>query len=280
MLPLAGFSDNAFVTRDDLVEASKALLAPLHQYKSPRGARIKIPVDTGTQFDETAAQLEGFARPLWVVGCLLGGGFPLDINLMTWPEGLTAGTDSLDVKEYWGDVADIDQRMVEMEIIAFALLSAPAAFWPTYKTSDSPEQIKDVEDSRMKIIEWLQGINGKEIPQNNWLWFRVLTNLALIKTCGVPYSSLRDAIEADLAILDSFEMEGDNGWSSDGPWSDERRQADYYSGSFAIQYSQLLFVKYGSDIDPSRAERYKRRAGQFALDFVNYFDDEGDTLPD
>jgi hypothetical protein len=280
MPPLSGFSDNPFVTRNDVIQAAKALLGPLHKYKSELGARIKIPVETGTHFDESAAQLEGYARPLWAVGCLLAGTSPTEVDdeLMSWPNGLIAGTDPNIVREYWGDVGDKDQRMVEMEIISFGLLSAPSIFWPSDNQSASPEDKVKGMKSKTRIINWLQGINGKEIPQNNWLWFRILTNLALIKTCGVPYSSLKEAITADFKILDSFEREGTNGWNSDGPWSDQGRQADYYSGSFAIQYSQLLFVKFGSDIDPIRAEMYTRRAGQFALDFLGYFDNEGDTV--
>jgi hypothetical protein len=68
---LAGFSDNPFRTREDCVTATWALLSPLRAYTSPLGARIRLPVSTGAHFDEVAAQLEGFARPLWAVGALL-----------------------------------------------------------------------------------------------------------------------------------------------------------------------------------------------------------------
>jgi hypothetical protein len=299
-MPLVpGFSNNPILTRSDLILATQALLRPLNQYKSPQGARIKIPVETAAHFDETAAQLEGFARPLWAVACLLYDSGPRKCyehdllshpgdlvlgkdqshlpgfnnasdqdSLLSWLRGLMAGTDPSLPDEYWGEVGDHDQRMVEMEIISFALLAAPGAFWPS---GNSDEDLKH----RERIIAWLQGINGKSLPRNNWLWFRVMTNLALIKTCGVPHEELRDAIDTDLGVLDSFEMEGENGWNSDGLWDQEGKQADYYSGSFAIQYSQLLFVKFASDIDLVRAARYKKRAGMFAIDFMRYFDENG-----
>ena len=280
MPPLAEFSNNPLKTREDFIQAAKALLTPLHQYKSPLGARIKIPVETGTQFDEAAAQLEGFARPLWAVACLLASSdgeqnASEDKTLRAWPDGLLAGTDPQLDGEYWGDVGDVDQRMVEMEIIAFALLAAPSVFWPSLSNSPTVEANKEVEEKRARVVTWLRGINGKEMPVNNWLWFRVLVNVALVKTCGVPYSQLRGAIEADFKLLDTFEMDGNGGWSCDGPWGEERKQADYYSGSFAIQFSQLIFVKFGSDLDPERAERYKTRAGLFALEFMGYFDEKG-----
>jgi hypothetical protein len=71
MPPLPGFSDSPFLTRSDLIRAATALIQPLHQYKSPANARIKLATSTGAGFSETAAQLEGFARPLWVVPDLL-----------------------------------------------------------------------------------------------------------------------------------------------------------------------------------------------------------------
>merc|ERR1712000_694818 len=78
MPPLHGFSDNSFRTRDDVVHAAGALLKPLAKYFSPGKARIRVPYATGTHFDETAAQLEGFARPLWAIGSLLMGDTILD----------------------------------------------------------------------------------------------------------------------------------------------------------------------------------------------------------
>lgn len=53
---------------------------------------------------------------------------------------------------------------------------------------------------------------------------------------------------------------------------------DYYSGSFAIQYLQLLYAKLAADIDPEQASEYKERARQYAQDFVHYFDPEGRAI--
>lgn len=41
-----------------------------------------------------------------------------------WRDGFIAGTDPSH-EEYWGAVSDIDQRMVEAEVVAYALLLAP-----------------------------------------------------------------------------------------------------------------------------------------------------------
>ena len=50
---------------------------------------------------------------------------------------------------------------------------------------------------------------------------------------------------------------------------------DYYSGSYAIQLLQLLYVKINGHQDPKRAEEYKERARLYAKDFVHYFDESG-----
>lgn len=87
----AGFIQNKFVTREDVQKAIVAgeftrqnlvgissnllfdlVLDPLAAHTSPGGSRIVIG-HTGTHFDEAAAQLEGFSRPLWALASLLSG---------------------------------------------------------------------------------------------------------------------------------------------------------------------------------------------------------------
>lgn len=43
---------------------------------------------------------------------------------------------------------------------------------------------------------------------------------------------------------------------------------DYYSGSFAIQYLQLLYAELNGSKDPERAAEFRSRARQYALDIV------------
>ncbi|KAL1893132.1 hypothetical protein Sste5346_006564 [Sporothrix stenoceras] len=296
MPPHPGFSDNPLRTRADVVKATLALLRPLQQTCfSPEKGRVRIPVATGAHFDEAAAQLEGFARPLWAVGALLEGGSNDDDVLGPWIKGIAVGTDPAH-PEYWGNINDMDQRMVESEIVSYALLAAP-------------NQLFYAQPLRVQanIVAWLRQMSGKEMPPTNWLWFRVMANLALLrladndKTVGGDKDQkkvLLDQMNADLAKLDSYYI-GD-GWSSDGSWLTEEQQAaeyeearingsrdtgigrqvDYYSGSFAIQFSQLLYCRYGgADLDPERAERYRKMARQFGASFWRYFDAEGAAIP-
>ncbi|KAH7166504.1 hypothetical protein EDB81DRAFT_782345 [Dactylonectria macrodidyma] len=293
MPPLKGFSDNPLQTKDDSVSAAISLLEPLYPYFSPDRARIRLPVASGAHFDEPAADLEGFARPLWAIGALLSSLTADDVQSSKikalaepWITGFRNGTDP-DHVEYWGAVGHMDQRMVEAEIISFALLSAPEAF---FHSQD--------ERTRQNIEAWLRGMNGKEMPANNWRWFRVFANLALIRVCGVAVEEVSEEMKADFAILDSFYLK--DGWSGDGPWlsaeeeaqlaaayeqSGRRdaigpgRQVDYYSGSFAIQFSQLLYTKYAGDIDPERVARYQQQARDFGANIWRYFDADGSAIP-
>lgn len=291
MPPLPGFSDNPLKSRSDVIKATLALLRPLVPCFSPGKGRIRVPVGTGAHFDETAAQLEGFARPLWAVGALLQGFESIsdpelarDVEAVTqgWIEGFVSGTDP-EHPDYWGTMTDIDQRMVEAEILSFALLAAPQRFV-------APLDAK----TKSNIANWLRSLNGLPMPMNNWRWFRVFANLARVKALGEPMETVSSQIKEDLDLLDTFYRS--DGWSSDGPWLTKEmaeaeaaqydktgrrdaigigRQADYYSGSFAIQFSQLLYARFAGDIDPERADKYRHRARDFGAGFWRYFDEHG-----
>jgi hypothetical protein len=62
-----------------------------------------------------------------------------------------------------------DQRMVEMSPIGFSLAMCPQKLFEPL-TSQSKEN----------LIQWLGCINGKDMPDTNWLWFRVSTDNACI----------------------------------------------------------------------------------------------------
>ncbi|GIK06870.1 hypothetical protein Aspvir_002522 [Aspergillus viridinutans] len=81
------------------------LLDPLIPRFTPGCSRVKIGSST-TRFDEGGAQIEGFARPLWALGSLLGGGYDY-AEAARWREGFISGTDP-NSPEYWGDIEDMD----------------------------------------------------------------------------------------------------------------------------------------------------------------------------
>ncbi|KAK2808817.1 hypothetical protein FQN50_004293 [Emmonsiellopsis sp. PD_5] len=256
--PRQAFSLSPFRTRTDFQQACIALLDPLCPRFTPGCSRVRIGTST-TRFDEGGAQVEGSARPLWGLSSLLAGGVEY-AEAERWRTGLINGTDPQHA-EYWGDIEDLDQRMVEMCPIGYALAVAPHVLWDPL-----------TEEQKGNVTRWLGSINSKEMPNTNWLWFRVFANLGLKKN-GAEYSLQQ--IEADMDHLDTFYVGG--GWSNDGPKS--HHQMDYYSGSFAIQFLQLLYSKLAADIDPQRSLKYQDRAKEFAKDFVHYFDPSGRAIP-
>ncbi|KAL9109408.1 MAG: hypothetical protein Q9227_005915 [Pyrenula ochraceoflavens] len=257
-MPAQPFSQCSFQTRSDFQEACVALLNPLLSCFTPGSTRVKIGA-TATRYDEAGAQLEGFTRPMWGLGSLIAGKGDYS-GTSKWVEGLVNGTDP-EHPEYWGDIEDLDQRMVEMCPIGYTLAVASDVFWKPLS-----QKQKD------KITAWLNQINKKEMPNTNWLWFRVFANLGL-KANGAAFS--QSQIEADMDHLDTFYIA--DGWSNDGPKS--HCQMDYYSGPFAIQFLQLLYSKLAADIDPKRSDEYRKRAVAYAKDFVHYFDPEGRAIP-
>ena len=96
--------------------------------------------------------------------------------------------------------------MVELEIIAYALLSAPDAFVPPLPLDREHPSAADEANVRARgnLIAYMRSINGKDMPVNNWRFFRILTNLALVKALGVPYAELKEAMDQDHATLEGL----------------------------------------------------------------------------
>ena len=153
------FASNPLETKDDLAKYLVGLLDPLTTHTSPGGARIHLGF-TGTHYDEAAAQLEGFSRPIWGLASYLAGGGSY-AGTERWVRGFANGTNP-DHEEFWGNMRDKDQRMVECSAIGFSLAVAKDHLWDPLP----PEGKKNLET-------WLAGMNDKEMPNTNWLWFRV-----------------------------------------------------------------------------------------------------------
>lgn len=97
------FASNALETKAELSRFLVDLLDPLAAHTSPGGARIHLG-HTATHYDETAAQLEGFSRPIWGLASFLAGGgdYP---GTQRWVDGFTNGCDP-NHEEFWGNMRD------------------------------------------------------------------------------------------------------------------------------------------------------------------------------
>ncbi|OHE96781.1 hypothetical protein CORC01_07927 [Colletotrichum orchidophilum] len=253
------FSKVKLTDRASVQELLRTLLDPLEPFFSPLKARVKVPGATAVRFDQAASEVEGILRPIWGLAALLAGGGEYR-GTEWWIQGIKSGTDP-ENPEYWGFPRDNDQRMVEMCPFGFTLAVAPT-IWEGLS-----------EKERVNVENWLgNSINEKNMPNTNWLWFRVFANLGLKKN-GAKFSQAR--LDADIKHLDTFYRSG--GWSNDGP--EGIHQMDYYSSSFAIQLLQLLYAKIAGDDEPERAAEFRERARLVALDLVHYFDETGRAIP-
>lgn len=239
--PLEG---NPLRTRADLQEAVRALCAPV----IPDGPRVKLGT-TGAKFDDAAAELEGFARPLWGLAPLAAGGGAFD-GWDRYAAGLAAGPAA------WGDPVDYDQRLVEMAAIGLALALVPEKVWEPLS-----------EQAKVDLAAWLGQINQRHPADNNWLFFRVLVNLGLDRVGAGPDEA---ATEKALDRLEEFYLA--DGWYSDGPTA----QRDYYI-PFAMHFYGLIYAALRPDTP--RAARFRERAALFAQDFATWFAADGAALP-
>ncbi|MCE5342044.1 MAG: DUF2264 domain-containing protein, partial [Eubacteriales bacterium] len=247
---------NPLRTRADVERAACELISPLLPLMSEGRARLHLG-DTGAVYPEAIAQMEAFARPLWAIIPMLAGDCAAVQPLWdAWCVGIVNGVDPAH-PEYWGEVADYDQRLVEMAVFGLGMCLTPERFFFSLP-----------KDAQANLYRWLDQINRHTMPQNNWIFFRVLVNIGF-RACSLPYPAQQ--LENDLALIETH-YEGD-GWYFDYP-----TQRDYYT-LWAFHYYGLVYSLAMKDADPARAETYRQRAVSIAPDFACWFDAGGSALP-
>ncbi|AQZ53965.1 DUF2264 domain-containing protein [Martelella mediterranea] len=248
--PLYG---NPLKTRDDIEQALHALFNPLLPFFSEGRARVRLS-GNAAHFDRIAADVEGFARPLWGLTPYAAGGGSFDY----WDyfrDGIANGMDP-DHPEFWGTVERTDQRMVEMAAIGFTLRMVPEKVWDPL-----PGRAKD------NIATYLKSLRRYAYANNNWKFFRILVDMGLTRV-GVDFD--RTLTEQYLEELDGFYL--GEGWYRDG----NVRRVDHYI-PFAMHFYGLIYAKLAAPGD-ARADAYRERAALFAKDIRHWFDDDGGTL--
>nr|QGT51256.1 hypothetical protein Firmicute1046_3320 [uncultured Firmicutes bacterium] len=243
-------------TKQDWQDLLGKLLLPLQAHYSQQGAHLMLGA-SGATYEARTISMEAFARPLWGLVPLWAGGGGLSDFEKQYRRGIAAGTNPQSA-EYWGDLHDYDQRMVEMAALGYALLLAPEKVWEPLSAEE-----------RKNLNNWLLQINSYNSHDNNWKFFAVLVNAGLAHVGGV-YS--QEAIEFGLKAIESYYI-GD-GWYSDG----KDGCKDYYI-SFAIHFYSLIYAKTMRNLDSARSEVYLERARQFAQDFVYWFAEDGSAVP-
>ena len=244
---------NPLRTRRDVEQALLQLMEPVKGRFTAGNAGLKLGT-YAAHYGEASARMEAFSRMLWGLGPLwaAGGG---EEWLPLFRSGLVNGVDP-EHPAYWGRPFDCDQKVVEMAAIATTLMLCGARMSFTHREAEN-------------LHAWLAGADGLRLPQNNWLFFRVLVQAAF-RRLGWDWNEKQ--LTEDLKKLDGWYL--GEGWYCDG----EPTQMDYYI-PFGMHYYGLIYAWAMGRDDPERARIFKERAARFAPDFLYWFEDGGRAAP-
>ena len=247
---------NPLRTRQDLARAATDILQPLTSCMTPGKARIYVGSGSA-HYSEDVAGMECWSRALWALVPMLMGKCPEAEALWPrWQEGMIRGTDPADA-EYWGEIRDCDQRMVEMAVIGCGLAFVPEHFFAPLE-----------EEQRKNLYAWLNQINLYDMPKNNWRFFRILVNIGFLKN-GLPAD--RERLREDMDLMESH-------YTADGWYFDYPTKRDYYT-LWGFHFYSLLYAVLMDKEDPERCARIRERAALIAPRFACWFDREGRGLP-
>jgi hypothetical protein len=229
---------------------------------SPGCARQRIP-GPRSHHGLLADELEGFTRSMIMAGPWLHGSktgsYPwlkTEIDVADfYRKGILHGTDPRH-PEYWGDIVDYAQHLVEMAALSWGLYLSKHLIWDKFSV-----------DEKKQVADYLFQCTKVKYHQNNWLLFNVVTNTVL-KVLGMPYS--QEQIDANLTACDHMYM--GEGWYRDG----NINRIDYYN-AWAFHYYYLQWVILDGASKPDVAEMHKERVRLFARDFRFFFSGDGST---
>lgn len=242
-------------SRDEYCQTAEQWIADVLPWFTRNNTRLNAG-ETSATYPQDVAGMEGFIRLLWVLVPLLNGGRGEHLR-DTFVDGIRRGTDPAS-PDYWGDLGDNDQRLVEMAAFGLVLALPDSGVWGALS-----------DDEQRNLERWLNQSTDVAMPDNNWHFFPVLVQMGL-KCAGCRYDMA--VIDQHLNALEAFWL--GNGWYSDGAG----KPRDYYISS-AFHFYSLLYSHFMQDIDPERALCYRQRARQFAQDYVYYFTANGSAVP-
>ncbi len=249
-------------TRAHWEESFFGLMKGIVASASPGGARQRIP-GPRSHHGQLADELEGFTRSFIMAGSWLNssksGKFEFQNKSYNigafYKKGILAGTDP-DHEEYWGDITDYAQHLVEMASLSWSLYLSKQHIWDKFTDSQ-----------KKQVADYLYQCTKVKYHQNNWLLFNVVTN-AVLKKLGMPYS--QEQIDENLGFCDKMYI-GD-GWYRDG----DVNRIDYYN-SWGFLYYYLIWVILDGDSKPEYAEMHKDRAREFTKGFRYFVSGDGST---
>ena len=249
--------EETFNLKHQLEQSLLAMLKPLKTRFSEEKAGLPLG-GFAAGYGMKIAEMEGAMRLLWgLTPYWADNGKEAEEWKDHFLNCVRHGTDP-DHEEYWGDIFDFDQKMVEVAAIVYAIVLNQDRFW------------NDLTEKQQKqVYGWLNQINLYDMPKCNWRFFRIMANMTF-DILGLPYP--KERMNEDFDIINESYI-GD-GWYFDGtPW-----QLDYYV-AYAIQFYGMVYGKLMKDRDPERSEIFLERGRQFYGDFIYWFANDGSEIP-
>ncbi|WP_066976445.1 DUF2264 domain-containing protein [Streptomyces sp. NRRL F-4489] len=235
------------------------LLTDVRRFASPSGARIMLPGRPSSSGPDSD-HLEGFARTFLLLafraaGC--GGEAPAGL-IEAYAAGLRAGTDPRHPEAWPALGQGCRQTLVEACSLALGLHLTRPWLW-----DHLPAVVRE------QVADWLQGVWGLRIPDNNWHLFRVIVG-EFLASAGAAHD--RAEMAADLARIEEFSA-GD-GWYRDGGDPRTADHFDHYNG-WALHLYPLLWARMAGARAADRLPAYTARLRRFLADFALFFGADG-----
>ena len=249
-------------TRNHWEEAFFTLMQGIVHSASPGCARQRIP-GPRSHHGQLADELEGFTRSMFMAGPWLhhstDGVFSYHGEITDvaafYRKGILAGTDP-NHPEYWGDIVDYAQHLVEMAALSWMLYLSRQHIWEKFSQAE-----------KKQVADYLFQCTKVAYHQNNWLLFNVITN-AVLKKLGMPYA--QEQIDQNLQACDHMYM--GQGWYRDG----NVNRIDYYN-AWGFHFYYLLWCLIDGDSKPEQVAIHQTRVRDFARDFRYFFASDGST---
>ena len=236
------------------------LMSAIVKSASPGKARQLLP-GPRSHHGRLADELEGFTRAFIMAGPWLNSsssglfeykGEKYDIGAF-YREGILSGTNP-GSSEYWGDIHDYDQHLVEMASLSWSLYLSKRHTWDRF-----------TENEKKQVADYLYQCTMVKYHRNNWLLFNVVTNTVL-KKLEMPYSA--EQIEKNLHFCETMYL-GD-GWYRDG----DVNRIDYYN-AWAFLYYYLIWGILDGESDGEFFSKIQGRVNEFVKGFRYFFAKDG-----
>jgi hypothetical protein len=238
------------------------LLEGFLAYRSPSGAYAFYPGEpslNGRRIDG----LEGYARffPLVAAWVASGRSDTIELNGKTlsligvFKQGLIDGTNP-NGPEYWGDIQDHDQRVVEAADIALALWICRDRLWVNLSTEEKEQ-----------VSRWLKRSLTVTASEGTWSTLPMVVHRAL-KALGVDVSRYDERVATLHMRLKGEHYRGE-GWFFDPP-----NGFDFFN-SWGIHYALFWLDQMDAGFDPAFV---RQSQAQFSSFFVHLFGPKGPPM--